>query len=171
MHPSLPPADLEWNSLPPISVTRILLCYKSPSPGSASMGHGAGSPAGSTQYGSSRDNGLVRQVLESPGEERVLVVDGGGSLRCALVGGRLASLARANGWAGLLINGSVRDSAELRQMAVGIRALDTVPRRSGKDGAGERGGSVVFAGVAFSPGRFLYADEDGILLAERDLLA
>jgi regulator of ribonuclease activity A len=117
------------------------------------------------------DNGLVRQVLESPGEGRVLVVDGGGSLRCALVGGRLASLARANGWAGLLINGSVRDSAELRQMAVGIRALDTVPRRSGKDGAGERGGSVVFAGVAFSPGRFLYADEDGILLAERDLLA
>jgi regulator of ribonuclease activity A len=117
------------------------------------------------------DNALVRQVLESAGEGRVLVVDGGGSLRCALVGGRLASLAQANGWAGLLINGSIRDAAELRQVTVGIRALGTVPRRSGKDGKGKRGGNVAFAGVAFSPGRFLYADEDGILLAERDLLA
>ncbi len=117
------------------------------------------------------DNDLVRRVLESSGQGRVLVVDGGGSLRCALVGGRLASLAQASGWAGLVINGSVRDSAELSQVAIGIRALGTVPRRSGKDGKGKRGGSVVFGGVNFSPGRFLYADEDGILLAERDLLA
>ncbi len=117
------------------------------------------------------DNALVRQVLESGGGGRVLVVDGGGSLRCALVGGRLASLAHANGWAGLLINGSVRDSAELSQVAIGIRALGTAPRRSGKDGTGERGRSVTFAGVAFVPGTFLYADSDGILIAEQNLLA
>ena len=116
------------------------------------------------------DNALVQGALESPGTGRVLVVDGGGSSRCALVGGRLAALAQANGWAGLLINGSVRDSAELRQVSIGIRALGTVPQRSSKDGKGERGGKVIFAGVAFRPGKFLYADEDGILLAERDLL-
>jgi regulator of ribonuclease activity A len=117
------------------------------------------------------DNGLVRQVLEIEGKGRVLVVDGGGSLRCALVGGRLASLAHSNGWSGVLINGGVRDSLELRQVGIGIRALNTAPRPSGKGGVGEQGSLITFAGVAFIPQQFLYADSDGILVAPRDLLA
>ncbi len=115
------------------------------------------------------DNGLVRQVLETAGDGRVLVVDGGGSLRTALVGGRLAGLALGNGWAGLLINGCVRDAAELREVPLGVRALNTSPLPSGKTGSGERGGTVSFAGVTFSPGRFLYADEDGLIIAEKRL--
>jgi regulator of ribonuclease activity A len=117
------------------------------------------------------DNALVRETLETDGQGRVLVVDGGGSVNCALVGGRLASVAQINGWTGLLVNGCVRDCAELGQMALGIRALNSVPQRSGKQGTGERGLRVEFAGVAFYPGAFLYADADGVVLAERDLLA
>lgn len=116
------------------------------------------------------DNALVRQALESAGRGRVLVVDGGGSLRCALVGGRLAALARSNGWSGLLINGCVRDSAELSKVPVGIRALNSSPLRSGKNGRGERGVKLTFAGIEFSPEQYLYADGDGILLGTRNLL-
>lgn len=116
------------------------------------------------------DNTLVRQALESAGRGRVLVVDGGGSLRCALVGGRLAALARSNGWSGLLINGCVRDSAELSKVPVGIRALNTSPLRSGKNARGERGVKLTFAGIEFSPEQYLYADGDGILLGTRNLL-
>jgi regulator of ribonuclease activity A len=115
------------------------------------------------------DNALLREVLGSPGSRRVLIVDGAGSLRCALLGARLASLACENGWAGLLINGSVRDSAELSKVPLGVRALNTTPRRSGKAGIGHRGRSITFGGVTFHPGEFLYADADGILIAERDL--
>jgi regulator of ribonuclease activity A len=117
------------------------------------------------------DNALVRQVIDTAGEGRVLVVDGGGSLRCALVGGQLASLAEANGWSGLVINGCVRDSVELRELAIGIRALGAVPRRSPKEGRGERGISVSFAGVNFAPGGFVYADADGLVVSGDDLLA
>jgi regulator of ribonuclease activity A len=116
------------------------------------------------------DNTLVREALETPGRGRVLVVDGGGSLKCALVGGMLAGLAQSNGWSGVIVNGCIRDSVEIRQLRVGIRALDAVPMRSGKNGAGERGVTVSFAGVRFAPGRFVYADTDGVLVAERDLL-
>jgi regulator of ribonuclease activity A len=116
------------------------------------------------------DNALVRQVLETPGDGRVLVVDGGGSLRCALLGGRLAYLARANGWSGVVIHGAVRDAAELNQVPIGIRALNTVPRRSEKHGTGEQGATVRFAGATFSRHMYLYADDDGILVAERNLL-
>lgn len=115
------------------------------------------------------DNALVRQALETKGQGRVLVVDGGGSLRSALVGGRLAALAQENGWAGLIINGCVRDSMETRRVALGIKALNTCPMRSGKSGAGERGVPVSFAGVTFSPGQFVYADEDGVVVADRAL--
>jgi regulator of ribonuclease activity A len=117
------------------------------------------------------DNALVRQVLETGGEGRVLVVDGGGSLRCALLGGRLAHLARTNGWSGVVINGAVRDAAELNQVSIGIRALNTVPRRSEKNGMGERGGTLEFAGVTFNRDMYLYADDDGMLVAKRNLLA
>jgi regulator of ribonuclease activity A len=116
------------------------------------------------------DNRLVRETLETKGLGRVLVVDGGGSLRAALVGSRLAALAHSNGWAGLVIYGCVRDSAEIGRVPLGIRALATTPRRSGKAGQGDRGGTVTFAGVAFTPEQYLFADADGILVASRNLL-
>jgi len=117
------------------------------------------------------DNTLVRSTLETPGLGRVLVIDGAGSLRCALLGGRLAALALENGWPGIVVNGAVRDSEEIRQLSVGILALNTSPMRSRKNGSSSvRGISVTFAGVTFVPGRYLYADADGMLLAERNLL-
>ena len=115
------------------------------------------------------DNALVADTLEMAGQGRVLVVDGGGSLRTALVGGRLAGLAHANGWAGLVVNGCVRDSVEIREIPLGVRALNSAPMRSAKSGKGERGGKVDFAGVMFSPGQYLYADEDGMVVADRSL--
>jgi regulator of ribonuclease activity A len=117
------------------------------------------------------DNALVRQVLESHGRGRVLVVDGGGSLRAALLGGNLAALAHRNEWTGLLIYGSVRDCDELRTVPIGVKALATVPRRSGKRGEGEQGVAVTFAGLTFTRGCHLYADRDGVIIADRDLLA
>jgi regulator of ribonuclease activity A len=112
------------------------------------------------------DNALVRNALETPGEDRVLVVDGGGSLRCALVGGMLGALAVKNRWAGIVVNGCVRDGAELAAQAVGVRALAAHPRKSFK---GLHGGTadlpVEFAGVRFVPGAWLYADADGIVVA------
>jgi regulator of ribonuclease activity A len=116
------------------------------------------------------DNTLVRETLETPGRGRVLVVDGGGSLKCALLGGRLAGLAASNGWSGVIVNGCIRDALEIRQLQVGIRALNAVPMRGGKNGGGERGGALSFAGVTFAPGRFVYADADGVIVAERSLL-
>jgi regulator of ribonuclease activity A len=115
------------------------------------------------------DNSLVRQALETAGRGRVLVVDGGGSVRAALVGGNLAALAAGNGWRGIVVNGAVRDSAELSAAAVGIRALALSPRKSAKAGVGERGAPVSFAGVTFTPGHYLWADADGLVVAERDL--
>ncbi len=115
------------------------------------------------------DNALVRQALEMPGGGRVLVVDGGGSLRSALVGGNLAALARENGWSGLVVYGCIRDAAELASTPVGVKALQAVPRRSARAGAGERGLPVAFAGITFTPGAWLYADRDGIVVADRKL--
>jgi regulator of ribonuclease activity A len=101
----------------------------------------------------------------------VLVVDGGGSLRTALVGGTLAALAASNGWCGIVVHGAVRDAAELAAAGTGIKALALSPRRSGRSGAGERGATVSFAGVTFTPGHHLWADADGVVVAERDLAA
>ena len=117
------------------------------------------------------DNVLVRGALEEAGRGRVLVVDGGGSTRCALVGDQLAALAHENGWAGIVVNGCIRDSAEISRIPVGVKALNTLPRRSAKEGTGERDVPVGFAGVELFPGEYLYADEDGIVVADRDLLA
>ncbi len=116
------------------------------------------------------DNALVRQALEDDGNGRILVVDGGGLLRTALVGGNLAALARDNGWAGLVVNGCVRDSAEIGRTAIGVKALGTSPMRPARIGSGERGTPVKFAGVTFVPGQWLYADADGIVLSESELL-
>lgn len=117
------------------------------------------------------DNGLVRQVLETHGRGRVLVVDGGGSLRAALVGGNLAALAHRNEWTGLIVHGCVRDSEELRTVPLGLKAIAAVPRKSGKRGEGDQGVAVTFAGLTFTRGCHLYADRDGVIIADRDLLA
>ena len=115
------------------------------------------------------DNALVRATLETRGEGRVLVVDGGGSLRRALVGGQLGLLAQDNGWAGVVVDGCVRDSAELAQCDVGIMALATHPQRSAREGVGKRDVIVRIAGVAVHPGDWVYADADGVLVAARKL--
>ena len=116
------------------------------------------------------DNARVRAALETDGAGRVLVVDGGGSLRCALVGDRLAALAVDHGWAGLVVFGAIRDSAEIDAMELGLRALATHPRRSIKRGAGEVDVAVSFASVTITPGDWVYADADGVLVAPRALV-
>jgi regulator of ribonuclease activity A len=110
------------------------------------------------------DNTSVRALLETPGAGRVLVVDGGGSTRCALVGDRLAQLGHDHGWAGIVVHGCVRDVADLRAIPIGIKALAPMPRRSEKRGPGVLATPVTFAGVTFTPGHWLYADEDGIVV-------
>lgn len=110
------------------------------------------------------DNTLVRAALETPGYGRVLVVDGGGSLRCALLGDQLASLGVRHGWAGVIIYGCIRDSLAIRAMPLGVQALGTHPRKSVKKGEGAADLPVTFAGVTFKPGHWLYADSDGLLV-------
>ena len=110
------------------------------------------------------DNVLVKQRVAEPGNGRVLVVDGGGSLRCALVGDNVAGVALANGWAGLVINGCVRDVEALALLPIGIKALGTNPRPSGKVGNGEVEVPVGFGGATFTPGAMLHSDADGILV-------
>ena len=110
-----------------------------------------------------QDNALLKSVLSTPGEGGVLVVDGAGSLHTALVGDVIAELARSNGWAGLIINGAVRDAATLRGVDIGIKALGTNPRKSGKTGAGERDVDIALGGVVFVPGETVYSDDDGII--------
>ena len=116
------------------------------------------------------DNSQVRAALEEPGRGRVLVVDGGASNRCALVGDVMAKLGLENGWAGLVIYGCIRDSAVVATMPIGIKALGTNPRRSIKKGAGERDVILNFGDATFTPGDCLYSDEDGLLLSEVELL-
>lgn len=112
------------------------------------------------------DNSLVRSALEQPGQGRILVVDGGGSRRCALLGGNLGVLAQKNGWAGVLVYGCVRDSDELDACDIGVRALAAHPQKSLKKGIGQEGIPVVFDGVKVSPGNWIYVDRDGILVAD-----
>lgn len=111
------------------------------------------------------DNQQVREMLASPGEGRVLVVDGGGSLRCALVGGNLGQLGVDNGWAGIVVNGCIRDAVEINEQAIGVKALNTNPTKSIKRGVGEENIVVRFADVTFTPGHYLYSDEDGICVS------
>lgn len=118
-----------------------------------------------------RDNALVKATLGAPGEGRVLVVDGAGSLASALLGDVIAASAVAQGWAGVVINGAVRDVAALRTLDLGVKALGSNPRKSAKDGAGEVGAPVAFGGAEFRPGAWLYSDEDGIVLAAARRLA
>lgn len=115
------------------------------------------------------DNTLVKAAVESPGEGRVLVVDGGGSLRRALVGGNLAAAAARNGWAGIVVDGCVRDVAELAVAEVGIRALGLMPLPTEKRNEGQRDVAVLVQGVRIQPGDWLYADADGIVVSSTPL--
>ena len=116
------------------------------------------------------DNSLVKEALASDGGGAVLVVDGGASPRCALLGGNLAELASTNGWAGLIINGCVRDVHEINACDIGVRALSACPRKSEKRGQGNKDVDLRFAGADFRPGEFVYCDQDGVIVADTDLL-
>ena len=115
------------------------------------------------------DNVLVKQTLGTKVSASVLVVDGGGSHRCALLGDMLATMAKENGWAGILVNGCIRDSAEIATINVGVKALNTHPLKSIKRGEGQKDIALSFAGVDFLPGNFLYADEDGVIVSAKEL--
>ena len=115
------------------------------------------------------DNTPVKAAVESAGHGRVLVVDGGGSLRRALVGGNLAAAAARNGWAGLVVHGCVRDVAELRACLVGIRALGLVPMPTQRRNDGLRDVAIQIDGVRVRPGDWLYADADGIVISAHPL--
>lgn len=115
------------------------------------------------------DNTLVRTCLEEKGEGRVLVIDGGGSTRCALVGDNIAKLAEDNGWAGIIVYGCIRDSVDIAQLNVGVKALGTSPVKSIKRNSGLTDLTLKFGGVDFIPGEYLYADEDGMLVSKEKL--
>jgi regulator of ribonuclease activity A len=112
------------------------------------------------------DNALLKSVLSQPGNGGVLVIDGAGSLHTALVGDVIAGLGVQNGWAGIIVNGAVRDAATLRTLDIGIKALGTNPRKSTKTGDGQRDVAVEFGGVLFVPGHIVHSDEDGIVVIE-----
>ena len=117
------------------------------------------------------DNSLVKAAVDSPGEGRVLVIDGGASLRRALVGGNLGAAAAKNGWAGVVVDGCVRDVRELAQCGTGIRALAAMPLPTEKRQQGQRDVAVQIQGVWVFPGDWLYADEDGMVLMTPPLAA
>jgi regulator of ribonuclease activity A len=115
------------------------------------------------------DNTQVKAALAEPGQGRVLVVDAGGSLRCAMLGDLIAVSAVENGWAGILMYGCIRDSAEITDMDLGVKAIGTIPRKSERRGEGQRDIPVTFAGVTFRPGDWVYCDEDGVVAAASPL--
>jgi regulator of ribonuclease activity A len=116
------------------------------------------------------DNVLIRKTLEEKVEDGVLVIDGGGSHRCALLGGNLTRLASDNGWQGIIVYGCIRDSVEVNALSIGVRALHTHPLKSHKRGTGDRDILITFAGVTFRTGYYVYADEDGIVVADDKLI-
>jgi regulator of ribonuclease activity A len=110
------------------------------------------------------DNALVKATLATPSAREILVIDSGGSLRTALIGDMIASSGIANGWAGVIVHGAIRDSAVISTLDFHVKSLGTNPRKSAKHGIGERDGPVFFGGVRFVPGEHLYSDEDGIVV-------
>ncbi|MFM7123554.1 MAG: ribonuclease E activity regulator RraA [Fluviibacter sp.] len=115
------------------------------------------------------DNSLVRAVLGESGTGKVLVIDGGGSMRCALLGDQLAEMAVKNGWEGVVVYGCIRDSAAINGLPLGVRALDTHPLKTVKKNIGERDVNVTFGGVTLKPGEWLCADEDGVIVSTTSL--
>lgn len=111
------------------------------------------------------DNTLVRTALEAPGEGCVLVIDGGASLRYALVGDQIAALAVRNGWSGIVVHGAIRDTAEIATMPLAVFALGTNPRKTDKRGEGHAGAVLEINGVTVAPGQWIAADADGVVVA------
>ena len=116
-----------------------------------------------------RDNQLFRALLDEPGDGAVVIVDGDGALESALMGDIIAAKGLKNGWSGVVINGAVRDAAELARIEFGAKALGTNPRKSSKTGAGDVDVPVEFGGVRFEPGQWVYCDEDGVLVSPQEL--
>jgi regulator of ribonuclease activity A len=116
------------------------------------------------------DNSRVKEYVARSGDGRVLVVDGGGSLRCALLGDLLAAQAMNNGWAGVIVHGCIRDVDAIAGMDLGVQALGAMPLKSIRKGLGEIDIEVVFGGVTFRPGEHLYADNNGIIVSSRALI-
>lgn len=116
------------------------------------------------------DNVLIRKTLEEKTEDGVLVIDGGGSHRCALLGGNLVKQAFMNGWQGIIVYGCVCDSLEINALPIGVRALHTHPLKSHKRGTGERDILITLAGVNFRTGYYAYVDEDGIVVSDDKLV-
>lgn len=114
-------------------------------------------------------NPMVKKTLGEAGEGRVLVVDGGESTRVAICGDMLARMASDNNWSGVIINGCIRDSSVINTLDIGVKAIGTHPVKSLKDNMGERGVKVAFSGVEFVPGHWVYADEDGVIVSEKEL--
>ena len=115
------------------------------------------------------DNSKVRHQLSTPGNGRVLVVDAGGSRRCAMLGDILADMGVKNGWNGIIMNGLIRDSFEISQMPIGVMALGMHPEKSEKKNIGDIDTEISFSGVTFKPGDWVYADHDGIVLSKEQL--
>ncbi len=111
-----------------------------------------------------RDNGLVKSILNTPGNGAVLVVDGSGSVESALMGDMIAEAAVSNGWAGVIINGAIRDRVAIATLPLGVKALGSNPRKSAKDGVGEVDVELTIGDVTFRPGAIVFSDEDGILV-------
>ena len=116
------------------------------------------------------DNSLVKELVATPGEGRVIVVDGGGSRRRALLGDMLAEKAAINNWAGLIINGVIRDVDQIATTSLGVQALGSIPIKTDKLGVGQRDLPVSFGGVTINPGDYIYADNNGVLVSARKLL-
>ncbi len=116
------------------------------------------------------DNSYVRKLLGENGSGKVLLIDGGGSRRCALVGDNLAKLALDNDWAGIIVYGCIRDAKVINRMQVGIKALGTCPVKSIKRNVGLVGEELIIAGTKIRNGQFIYADTDGVLLSDRNLI-
>lgn len=116
------------------------------------------------------DNSIVKEQVGLPGEGRVMVVDGGGSMRNALLGDMLAEKAASNGWSGLVIYGCIRDVDVIGETALGVQALGTNPRKTEKRGIGDLNVPVTFGGVTFKPGDYIYADNNGVIVSEKALI-
>ncbi len=116
------------------------------------------------------DNSRVKELLSTDGDGRVLVVDGGGSIRCALLGDMIAESAVKHGWAGVIVYGCVRDVDAMRQMELGVQALASIPQKSTRKGIGEVGVTLQFGGVTIRDGDYVYADNNGILVAAEPLI-
>eukprot|EP00899_Mesostigma_viride_P024522 jgi/Mesvir1/5254/Mv15372-RA.1 len=116
------------------------------------------------------DNSRVKELLQTPGNGRVLVVDGGGEMRCALLGDLIAESAHKNGWAGVIINGCVRDVDEVGGTPLGVQAIASIPRKSKRRGLGEASVVVSFGGVTFTPGEWVYADLNGVLVSKEQII-